>query len=586
MTGKKQYTVSRIPEIGMLYVSLLIVCVTALLSYLNIQDLQRAEEQRDINREIRFLSMNLLSTLKDAETGQRGFLLTGREEYLEPYNKAISSISGLLAQLKTSNASISERVADIGRLEQLTSAKLAELEESIRLFQSGKEDEVRMLLGSDRGKTFMDEIRVICKDIEQTAENRRFALSAAQNASTARLRGMSLLGSGILFVFLVISARVIRNGMTQRELLYKESEAAKNLLMTTLTGIADAVIATNTEARITFINPVAQELTGWGKEEALGRHITEVFPIVNETTQMKVDNPLEKALADGLAVGLANHTNLISRSGVQLPIDDSAAPLKDERGNLVGAVLVFRDISARRHAEQQVEDAVAALQRSNEELQQFVNGAAHDLRSPLHVIKNMAYLVSLKFSEKLGDEGKQLLAHIDKGATRMAHFLDDLLSFARASHFDASSAPLLSLDDVLAETLSTLNPEIAESGAKITFDPLPRARTNATHMIQLFQNLISNALKYRNTQPRIHVSARQENGQWVMSVTDNGIGLDPVYAKEIFKPFHRLHGEKYPGTGIGLATCQKVVEGYGGRIWVESRLGYGSTFFFTLPAAD
>jgi PAS domain S-box-containing protein len=586
MTDKKQYKFSRIPEIAMLGISLLIVCTTALFSYLNIRNLENSEEQLAVNRELRQQSANLLSALKDAETGQRGFLLTGRERYLDPYDKAVSLIPELLARLDALNASGSGQAVDLVRLERLTSAKLAELEYSIRLRRSGREGEVRMLLGSDEGKTLMDEIRVICEGLAQTAEARLASSVAAQNASTAQLRNVSMLGSAILLVFLIISARIIRNGMMQRELLYKESDSAKNLLMTTLTSIADAVIATDEQGRVTFINPVAQELTGWGKEEALGRHITEVFPIINETTQVKVDNPLEKALADGVAVGLANHTNLISRRGNQLPIDDSAAPLKDKHGNLVGAVLVFRDISERRHSERRLEDAVAALQRSNEELQQFVNGAAHDLRSPLAVIRNTAQLASLKFKETLGDEGAELLAHINKGVTRMAHFLDDLLSFAHASHFEASSAPLLPLGDVLAETLLVLSPEIAKSGAKITSDPLPEVRANATHMVQLFQNLIGNALKYRSSRPFIHVSARQDNGQWVVSVADNGIGLDPAYAKRIFRPFQRLHGEKYPGTGIGLATCQKVVEGYGGLIWVESEPGQGSRFFFTLPIAE
>ncbi|HEX7234764.1 MAG TPA: CHASE3 domain-containing protein, partial [Nitrosospira sp.] len=411
MTDKKQYKFSRIPEIVMLGISLLIVCTTALFSYLNIRNLENSEEQLAVNRELRQQSANLLSALKDAETGQRGFLLTGRERYLDPYDKAVSLIPELLARLDALNASGSGQAVDLVRLERLTSAKLAELEYSIRLRRSGREGEVRMLLGSDEGKTLMDEIRVICEGLAQTAEARLASSVAAQNASTAQLRNVSMLGSAILLVFLIISARIIRNGMMQRELLYKESDSAKNLLMTTLTSIADAVIATDEQGRVTFINPVAQELTGWGKEEALGRHITEVFPIVNETPQVKVDNPLEKALADGVAVGLANHTNLISRRGNQLPIDDSAAPLKDMHGNLVGAVLVFRDISERRHSERRLEDAVAALQRSNEELQQFVNGAAHDLRSPLAVIRNTAQLVSLKFEERLGDEGAELLAN-------------------------------------------------------------------------------------------------------------------------------------------------------------------------------
>jgi PAS domain S-box-containing protein len=333
--------------------------------------------------------MALLSVLKDAETGQRGFLLTGGEQYLEPYNNAISSISGQLALLHTLNALNSGPLTDLERLESLASAKLAELEESIKLYRYGKAAEARGLVGTNQGKALMDEIRVIGERIQQSAETRLASFIAVQNDSTAKLRAVSMLGSGLLFLFLIIAARVIHGGIIQRDLLYKESEATKNLFVTTLTGIADGVIATDTTAKVTFINPVAEELTGRSKEEALGKHIAEVFPVVNETTHAKVDNPLEKALGEGVAVGLANPTNLISKGGIRFPIDDSAAPLKNEHGKLIGAVLVFRDISPRRRSERQLEEAVSALQRSNRELQQFVNGAAHDLRSPLNVIRNI-----------------------------------------------------------------------------------------------------------------------------------------------------------------------------------------------------
>jgi CHASE3 domain sensor protein len=281
--NKKLQAISRIPVILMLCVSLLIVCTTALLSYWNIRNIQDAEEQRNINREMRHQIMALLSVLKDAETGQRGFLLTGGEQYLEPYNNAISSISGQLALLHTLNALNSGPLTDLERLESLASAKLAELEESIKLYRYGKAAEARGLVGTNQGKALMDEIRVIGERIQQSAETRLASFIAVQNDSTAKLRAVSMLGSGLLFLFLIIAARVIHGGIIQRDLLYKESEATKNLFVTTLTGIADGVIATDTTAKVTFINPVAEELTGRSKEEALGKHIAEVFPVVKET---------------------------------------------------------------------------------------------------------------------------------------------------------------------------------------------------------------------------------------------------------------------------------------------------------------
>jgi PAS domain S-box-containing protein len=586
MKIEEKHRLSRLPEIAMLCISLFVVCTIALFSYQNIHAMEDASEQRSISREVRHQSMKLLSMLVDAETGQRGFLLTGKEQYLEPYNHAILEIPGFLKLLKSLNTSSRDQGLDLERLEQLTSTKLGELNESIKLYRSGNMSQVRSILDSDRGKRLMDEIRIICNGIEEAAQDDLISFVNAQNESTAQLRAVSMLGSAVLFVFLIIAAIVISRGMVRRESLYRESEIAKKLLETTLAGIGDGVIATDISGGITFINPMAQKLTGWSKDEALGRHIREVFPIVDETTQVKADNPLEKTLVEGTAVGLANHTNLISKDGSQLPIDDSAAPLRDEHGALIGAVLVFRDISMRRHSERQLQESAAALQRSNEELQQFVNSAAHDLRSPLNSVRGAVELLSLKFSTQLDQKGEELILYITRGVDRIAQLLEDLLSFARASHFDVASAKPVSLDNILTVSLSNLSGEIAESAAVITSDPLPVVEAHEAHMVQLLQNLLGNALKYRNRRPRIHVSAEQRNGEWIIGVTDNGIGIDPAYAEQIFQPFKRLHREEYPGTGIGLASCQKIVEGYGGRIWVEAELDRGSRFFFTLPIAE
>jgi PAS domain S-box-containing protein len=585
MTDKTKNINFPVLEMAMLGFSLAIICTIALFSYWNFQVIRNAEGQRNSSREIRHESLTLLSLLKDAETGQRGFLLTGKERYLEPYNIALLEIPKTLERLEALLDASSSHAQDLTRLKSLTGDKLNELETSLQLRREGKEAEVLALLDSDEGQRLLDEIRTISHQIEQNAQDQLGSSVIAQNESTSELRVVSLLGSALLFTFLVISAVVIFKGMKRRAFLHRESERAKNLLQTTLAGIADGVIATDAAGRINFINHCAQQLTGWNPEDAKGRPISEVFVIVNESTQDKVDNPLEKALAERMPMGLANHTNLISKDGTQSPIDDSTAPLFDEREQLIGGVLVFRDISRRRRSEQQLQEAAATLQRANEELQQFVNAAAHDLRSPLNTINGMAQVLSLQYKSQLGEKGDKILTHITRGVTRMAQLLDDLLAFAYASHFEHDGT-LVPLDDVLAETLDNLRAEIERSSAIITSAPLPIVAARKTHMVQLFQNLIGNALKYRDGEPHIHVSADRANGEWAISVIDNGIGIDPAYSKQIFKPFSRLHAEEFPGTGIGLATCQKIVEGYGGRIWVESEPGRGSRFSFTLPQGE
>lgn len=567
----------------MLCLSLLVVCAITFLSYRSIEAAGKVKEQYSISLRLIDLNRDLLSMLKDAQTGQRGFIVTGREQYLDPYNDAIRAIPRLMEEFKAQAAARLDQLENIQNLEPLVAAKLDVLEEAIELRRFNKEVELQKILDADRGKILMDEIRVRSAAIEDLSKSRLAAFAVAEDKSSSQLRLVSISGGVLLFIFLLISTVVIFRSMRRREELYQEADAARKLLAATLEGITDAVIATDQGGKITFINPVAGSLAGWNEGEAVGSDIGKIFSVVDATTQVKADNPIEKALTEGMAVGLTEHTNLVSKDGRQIPIDDSAAPLKDKQGKVVGGVLVFRDISARREAKQQLDAALAALERTNEDLQQFINAAAHDLKSPLNYVGGMAELLSRKLTDKLDDQCKELLGFINKGVAHMAQLLEDLLSFAQASHFDRSAGSL-PLNGALDTALINLSTEVSKTEATVTSDPLPVIEAHETHMILLLQNLVGNALKYRGqSPPRVHVSAKRENTEWIISVTDNGIGIDPAQAEEVFKPFKRLHSEEYPGTGIGLASCQKIVAGYGGRIWVAAAQGSGFRFCFTLP---
>ncbi|HMJ60148.1 MAG TPA: CHASE3 domain-containing protein [Bryobacteraceae bacterium] len=571
---------SRIPEMLVLGLSLLVVLTIVVLSYRSGQAARFAEEQRKISQDIERLNATLLSTLKDAETGQRGFLLTGQEQYLEPHNQAVSAIPGLLERLRAAALSRPDQAARIRNIQPAAAEKLGEMKTTIELRRSNRLAEAMALVDSNHGKTLMDQIRARCADIAQAAEEQSARFDAEATQSARNLRRVSTGGGVLLLLFLAFSTITIFRGMRRRDELFSQAHAGEKLLAATLSGIADGVIATDAQGRITFINPVAERLTGWNEQDALGIAITQVFLIVNETTRLKVDNPVEKALLDGMAVGLANHTNLISRSGQEIPIDDSAAPLNDENGNLVGAVLVFRDISARRLAEQR-------LVNTKEELQLFVDTAAHDLRSPLSSVSAMAELLAQKYQGQLGSDGQELIGFIGKGIDRVRNLLEDLLAFAQASHFDETAAPLISLEGPFQAALENLKTEIEKSAAAVTSSGLPVVAMQEAHALLLFQNLVGNAIKYCGGKtPCIHVRAEQNHRSWLLAVSDNGIGIERQYTEQIFKPFKRLHGDDCPGTGIGLAICQKIVNRYGGRIWVESDGREGSTFHFTIPRRE
>jgi PAS domain S-box-containing protein len=223
------------------------------------------------------------------------------------------------------------------------------------------------------------------------------------------------------------------------------------------------------------------------------------------------------------------------------------------------------------------------LRSANLDLQQFAFAASHDLQEPLRSIISHLELLKRNLQDKLGAEAEQHIGFVLSAADRMRQLVLDLLGYSQAVRAELKLAPV-NVEAVLSTVLMNLQLAIQSTDARITFDPLPTVYLDGSQLTQLLQNLISNALKYRSAQPpQVHISAREEGPEWVFSVQDNGLGIDMRYAEQIFGVFKRLHGRKYPGTGIGLAVCRKIVERRGGRIWVESKPGEGSTFFFTIP---
>ena len=234
-------------------------------------------------------------------------------------------------------------------------------------------------------------------------------------------------------------------------------------------------------------------------------------------------------------------------------------------------------------ARQKLEESVAELGRSNADLQQFAYVASHDLQEPLRMVSSYTQLIARRYKGKLDADADEFIAFAVDGANRMQRLILDLLAYSRVNTAGRQFEPT-AMETVLKAALNNLTNAVKESQAIITHDPLPAVMGDDKQLAQLFQNLLSNAVKFGGAQPpRIHISAKQTDGEWLCSVRDHGIGLDPQYADRIFVIFQRLHTRaEYPGTGIGLAICKKIVERHGGRIWVESQLGKGTTFYFTL----
>lgn len=271
-----------------------------------------------------------------------------------------------------------------------------------------------------------------------------------------------------------------------------------------------------------------------------------------------------------------------AKDGSHYWLDTTIVPFINMAGSPYQYVAISTEISQRKHLEQLMEQQIKELARSNAELAQFAYVATHDLQEPLRAVTSCVQLLGKHCQGKLDARADEYIAHAVAGTQRMRALIDDLLIY---SQINASSA-LVPVDcsALLDNVLVTLKPAIAESGAVITHEPLPTVMGISSQLMQLLQNLLSNALKFRGEcAPKIHISAVRTADAWLFSVADNGIGMEPQYCERIFRVFQRLHTRtEYPGTGIGLAICKKVAEQHGGRIWVESQLEQGTTFFFTI----
>jgi PAS domain S-box-containing protein len=354
----------------------------------------------------------------------------------------------------------------------------------------------------------------------------------------------------------------------------------------------DPLVTIGPDGTITDVNTATEQAIGRTREQFIGTDFSAYFtdPEMARAGYQQVfregsvhDYPLEILHTDG-------HVTAVLYN---------AAVYRDPRGDPVGVFAAARDITAQRKAEaalreinetmeRRVATRTAELARSNEDLQHFAYIASHDIQEPLRMVSGFLKLLEERYRSQLDAKAQEYIGYSVEGATRMSQLIADLLAYSRVDQKGEQFRPV-DAAVALGEALANLQGSIQEAGAQVTWDELPTVTADATQLMQVLQNLVGNAIKFRDpARPcQVHVAARRQDGRWTFSVRDNGIGVDPRHQDRIFVIFHRLHTrQKYPGTGVGLAICKRIVERHGGRIWVESKVGEGSTFYFTMPAGE
>ncbi len=390
------------------------------------------------------------------------------------------------------------------------------------------------------------------------------------------------LSNMIVFAILIVwSGRHLHQLDVERKRAGVALQEREKMLEALFEHSPDAIIVVNQEGHISRVNRLAENLFGYTRDEFIHMTIETLIPErysknhVHHRSNYHA-NPSSRAMGTGLQLYARR------KDGTEFPVDIMLSPVETSEGSVVTAVI--RDITERKVAEEKLKITLEDLGRSNKELEQFAYVASHDLQEPLRMVSSFTQMLERRYKDKLDADANDFIGFAVDGANRMQVLINDLLMYSRVGTRGNPFEPT-DMNEILGQAIANLRVAIEESHTIITNDELPAVRVDAAQIAQLFQNLLSNGIKFgANNTPFVHVSFSESSDEWVFSVKDNGIGIAPAYYERIFVIFRRLQTKaEYPGTGIGLAICKKIVERHGGKIWVESELGKGSTFYFTIP---
>ena len=556
------------------------------------------------------------STIANCAAGLRGYLLTGDDAYLAPYRGAVASFHDTTARLQALTVDDPPQEQRIALLNQAMGSRLTLTDEVIEARRrQGLPAAVRMLENA-RSDAVVATIRDLLDALEAEEQRLLRARGGRSRSSESVAAAAFLLANLLALGSLAAVWLLARSGGADRARREREAVAQREWFATTLGSIGDGVLATDPDGKIRFINSVTERLTGWSAAEAAGHPFQEVFRIVNEHTREPADNPIARSLREGLVVGLANHTLLLSRTGAETPIDDSAAPIQSPDGKTLGVVLVFRDVSERKRAESERERLLErerqsryAAESANRAKDSFLATASHELRTPLGVILGWTGILRARADALTVARAAEV---IERNARAQAKLVDDMLDISRIVSGKFHIEPVeIDPGRVVAAAVESLRPAADEKGVLLELvleaPPPGPIVADPDRLQQVVWNLLSNAIKFTPKGARVRVKLRrladgatgaaapagaggerEGSGDRVrIEVQDEGAGIAPERLPYVFERFWQgdpSSTRRHRGLGLGLAIVRHLVEMHGGTVAAESRgEGYGSTFAVEIP---
>ena len=575
--------------------AVLAVFVIAILAYRSTRGFIKTADWLAHTRLVLENQETLLRHVTEAETAARGFIITGDDWFLESYQQVVDAVVADFGRLKLLVADDLSQSNRLASLKEQISLKLNNLRDLIQLRRvEGAAAAARRFSKGD-GEDVMREIRSIMSDFEKE-ENRLLEERANLTGVIGHRTVFSVvLGAGVSISLLLIALMLILRDIGVRRRIEDLLASERNLLRSLIDTIPEHIFVKDLRGRYVLDNTAHRKfLKVKDLEEVSGKSVFYFFPQELAALYHADDQAI---IRTGQPI-LNREEPAVTVEGKVIWLSTTKVPLRDVNGQFIGLVCVSTDISERKAAEEKLRMFAAQLERSNKELQDFASVASHDLQEPLRKIQAFADRLRAKCGQQIGEQGLDYLERMQGAANRMQTLIQDLLTLSRVS---SKAQPYVAVDlaRIVREVLSDLEVRVEQTGASIEVGFLPTIEADPLQMRQLFQNLLSNALKFQKPgqRPEVMISAKvlqvQEHqvsgagpGDEVcqIMIVDNGIGFEDQFAEQIFALFQRLHSrQEYEGTGIGLAVCRKIAHRHGGSIVAKSAKDQGATFIVTLP---